>query len=85
MEENQPVAKFKIVCLKCDKEDKKHDTLLYVQWEKRYYMITCHNCGQMEAWDEFAKKIDVNDKEEKSFDSAQDKQDEKENKKTEVN
>ncbi len=61
MEENQQVAKFKIVCIKCDKEDKKHDTLLYVQWEKKYYMITCHNCGTMEAFDEFAKKIDISE------------------------
>ena len=86
MEENQPVAKFKIVCLKCDKEGKKHDTLLYVQWEKRYYMITCHNCGEMEAFDEFAKKIDIGEDENPSSHKAsKGKQDEKENKKTEVN
>lgn len=59
MDETGSVDKFKITCVKCDKDGKKHDTLLYVEWEKRYYMITCHNCGETEAFDEMAKKIDL--------------------------
>ena len=61
MEENQPINKFFITCVGCSKKEKKHDTLLYVQWEKRYYMITCHNCNEMEAFDEFGKKIEISE------------------------
>ena len=78
MDETQPVAKFRITCVNCDKKGDKHDTLLYVEWEKRYYMITCHKCGETEAFDEFSKKIelkeDFTDLEEKGEDEAEDLQ-----------
>lgn len=63
MDENQPVTKFRITCVKCDEEGRKHETLIYVQWEKRYYMITCQTCGETEAFDEMAKKIEINGEE----------------------
>lgn len=62
MNDNQPVDKFKIACLKCSKADRRHDTLLYVHWEKRYYMISCQACDEMEAFDEFSKEIVIQEK-----------------------
>lgn len=54
-----PTTEFVIVCKKCDKEKRMHNTLLYVDWEKRYYMITCQTCNTIEAFDEFSNKIDL--------------------------
>ena len=62
MDDKQLVTKFKITCLKCEEAKRKYETLLYVQWEKRYYMISCQTCDEMEAFDEFAKKIVIKEK-----------------------
>ncbi len=68
--ENTGVTKFRISCVKCESEGKKYDTLLYVQWEKLYYMITCQTCGEMEAFDEFAKKIKIPEQKENNDENS---------------
>ena len=63
--------KFRITCLNCFGQDKKHDTLLYIHWEKRYYVITCYTCNTSEAFDEFTKKIDLSEKKEEDVKSPE--------------
>ncbi len=66
MNEEELINKFQITCLNCQKTGKRHDTVLYIDWEKRYYMITCKICDATVAFDEFGKNIDLNNKEEEN-------------------
>ncbi len=57
MTEDTPINKFKVSCSQCLKEDKLHETTLYINWEKRYYMIHCYRCNTSEAFNEEGKPI----------------------------
>ena len=54
------VTAFRVQCVRCDNENKKHETMVYVQWEKRYYMFICYTCGTTEAFDEFGNRVNLN-------------------------
>ena len=58
MEEEKNINKFVIICENCQAAGRIHHTLLYVDWNKRYYMITCYKCDTTEAFNENGKKIE---------------------------
>lgn len=51
------IEKFEFICLNCKKNQRQYQVLLHVDWEKRYYMITCFTCKSIEAFDEFGEKV----------------------------
>ena len=56
---DQLTIDFVIICKKCEREKKNSHVLLYIDWEKMYYTISCDACDTVEAYDKFAKKIDL--------------------------
>ena len=60
--EEESIDQFEIACLACEKKGVKHQTSLYVDWKKKYYMIICYTCQASEAFDEFGKKIKIVEK-----------------------
>lgn len=53
----EDITDFIITCKKCDSLKRKHETTLYVDWKKKYYMIMCFTCKFSEAFDEKGRKI----------------------------
>jgi len=49
---------FRIVCLKCQKLNVKHHTVLYVDWGKKVYTVFCEECGTAEYYDEFGELME---------------------------
>lgn len=63
---------FRIQCIPCDNLKRQHNTELFVNWEKHYYLITCLTCNITEAFNMKGKQIELkgevevkSDKEEK--------------------
>jgi hypothetical protein len=59
---DEQLEKFLIACKNCSAVNRKHDTFLYVDWKKKYYLFTCYTCDATEAFNEEAKKINLEDK-----------------------
>ena len=59
MNNDTKLEKFAIECLTCRINQESQHSMLYVDWKKKYYMITCLNCQNMEAFDEFGKKVEL--------------------------
>jgi len=51
------MKRFKLVCLACEKLTVRHRTVLYVDWDKRFYAVLCEECGKNESFDEFGDLI----------------------------
>ena len=60
-EGDQKMEKFVIRCLNCHQQNRNHETFLYVDWKKKYYMVTCYTCNATEAFDQNSKKIKIDD------------------------
>ena len=58
------MKKFRIVCLKCQKSDFKHHTILYVDWQERMYTVLCEDCGDSECYDQYGEQIKTKNKKE---------------------
>lgn len=67
MKEDTLMKKFRIVCDACEKGKKRHETTLYVNWGKKYYMIHCFTCSTTEAFDELGVPISTEDEAEKKL------------------
>ncbi len=61
MESEKNIDNFVIQCHNCNAAGRKHHTLLYVDWEKRYYMINCYKCDMTEAYNEKGERIELKD------------------------
>ena len=59
MKDEQSLVGFNIVCKDCQKAGKPHHTHLYIDWDKKYYMIMCFDCGKSSAYDENGKEIEL--------------------------
>lgn len=59
MDNTTKIEKFIIDCADCRNNQRSQNSMLYVNWEKKYYMFTCLNCQKMEAFDEFSKKVEI--------------------------
>ena len=59
MNDEQEITGFKIVCENCQKANAIHHTTLYVDWNKKYYLIMCFSCGKSIAFDETGKEIEL--------------------------
>jgi len=67
-ETGEKLENFVIRCLSCHKLNKNSETLLHVDWKKKYYMITCYTCNATEAFNEEAKKIKFGEKKDDDID-----------------
>ena len=65
MDKNTKIEKFNIECKDCQINKRVQNSMLYVNWEKRYYMLSCLNCNTMEAFDEFGKRVESKQDEKK--------------------
>lgn len=57
--EGTKIEKFAIKCSNCEVNQRPQDSSLYVDWENRYYMLTCFNCNTTEAFNKFGKKVEM--------------------------
>lgn len=55
----EKLENFVIRCLNCNKLNKASETLLHVDWKKKYYIINCFTCDATEAFNEEGKKIKI--------------------------
>lgn len=55
--DEESMEQFRIVCLKCQRLDVKHHTVLYVDWDRRIYMLLCEECGSVEHFNELGRRI----------------------------
>ena len=58
----QELEQFLITCKNCDGLKRKHETNLYIDWNKKYYMIICYTCGIAEAFNEKGHLINLKPK-----------------------
>ncbi len=61
MDEKNNIANFVIRCKLCRDAGRQSHTNLYINWEKRFYMMSClnHECAVSEAFDENGNHIDA--------------------------
>lgn len=63
VEENKPMNSgedlggFLIVCPDCQKENKQHNTILYIDWENELYTIQCQMCSKIVYFDFYGRQI----------------------------
>jgi len=60
---------FSITCKYCDAKKDRHQTNVFINFIKKYYMFICYNCGTTEAFDEFGKKVDLKSEPKKENDT----------------
>lgn len=65
MDNTTKIEKFNIDCKDCKANQKPQNAMLYVNWEKKYYMVTCLTCNNMEVFDELSKKVEIKKDEQK--------------------
>ena len=59
MEEIKNLNNFHIQCKNCEAASRKYHTLLYVDWNKKRYILSCYKCDMTEAFDENGNLIKI--------------------------
>lgn len=57
MSDEHSLGGFIIVCRKCEERNHSSHTCLHINWEKRYYVMLCDDCGATEVFNELAERI----------------------------
>jgi len=57
MTKDENLDGFLIICPDCEKKKLDYKTMLYVDWDKRIYTISCQNCGKLAYFDFYGNLV----------------------------